>query len=68
MDQSDYKDFFCNMYPTQKLVAKYRKKSRKAEEEAKRLFYCFVCCSFAESHFSTLAKDDKMVKNGNVQK
>ena len=64
----DYKDFFCNMYPTQKLVAKYRKKSRKAEEEAKRLFYCFVCCSFAESHFSTLAKDDKMVKNGNVKK
>jgi hypothetical protein len=53
------------MYPTQKLVAKYRKKSRKAEEEAKRLFYCFVCCSFAEPHFSTLAKVDKMVKNCN---
>ena len=59
---------FCNMYPVQKLVAKYRKTSRKAEEEAKRLFYCFVCCAFAESHFSTLANVDKMVKNCNLQK
>ena len=44
------------------------RKVEKAEEEAKRLFYCFVCCSFAESNFSTLAKVDKMVKNCNLKK